>query len=57
MPPLRRVIGEYKTLMAKMAEDRTDKDSNGVVKETTRKKFKLLCDISIPCALTCFRPS
>ena len=56
LSPLKRVIGEYKTLLLKMSEDRFNKDSKAAAQETDRKNYNLLSDISVPCALSCFLP-
>lgn len=50
LEPLKRVMGEYKTLIAKMCQDAAVKEPELTVKQTTaresaRQNYELLCDI------------
>ena len=61
LDPLRRVLGEYKTLIAKMCEDSNLKEHEMTSKqasacESARLNYALLCDIGTLVALPCLMP-
>ena len=56
LEPLKRVLGEYKTLIAKMCEDVAVKDLQPKAREATEKakrNLNLMCDVGILLALPC----
>jgi hypothetical protein len=56
LEPLKRVLGEYKTLIAKMCEDAAIKDPEPKAKEVIEKakyNLNLLCDVDTLLALPC----
>jgi len=61
LEPLKRVMGEYKTLVAKMCEDAAVKEpeltaKQAAAKETARRNYDLLCDVGTMFALPCLMP-
>lgn len=61
LAPLRRVMGEYKTLIAKMCEDATVKEpemthKEMAARESARRNYDLLCDVGTLLALPCVMP-
>jgi hypothetical protein len=61
LEPLRRIMDEYKTLIAKMCEDDVVKKlyltvKQAAAKETTRLNCDLLCDVGTLLALPCLMP-
>ena len=61
LDPLKRVMGEYKALVATMCEDSAVKEpqltaKQAAAKETTRHNYDLLCDIGTLLALPCLMP-
>jgi hypothetical protein len=59
LEPLKRVLGEYKTLIAKMCEDAVVKDPEPKAKEATEKakrNLDVLCDVGTLLALPCILP-
>jgi hypothetical protein len=62
LEPLRRVMGEYKTLIVKMCKDIAVMEPALISKQTTSRKSakyncNLLCDVgtllALPCVLRC----
>jgi hypothetical protein len=56
LEPLKRVLGEYKTLIAKMCEDAAVKDPEPKVTEKAKHNLDLLCDVGTLLALPCILP-
>jgi hypothetical protein len=61
LEPLRRVMGEYKTLIVKMCEDVAVKEPTLTSKQvasrkSTKHNCDLLCDVGILLALPCVLP-
>jgi hypothetical protein len=59
LEPLKRVLGEYKTLIAKMCEDAAVKDLEPKAREAIEKakhNLDLLCDVGTLLALPCILP-
>jgi hypothetical protein len=59
LEPLIHILGEYKTLIAKMCEDAVAKDPEPKAKEVTEKakhNLDLLCDVGTLLALPCILP-
>ena len=61
LDPLKRVMGEYKALVATMCEDSVVKapqltTKQAATKETARHNYDLLCDIGTLLALPCLMP-
>jgi hypothetical protein len=61
LEPLKRVLGEYKTLIVKMYEDAVVKQPEMTVKQTAaresaRSNYDLLCDVGTLLALSCILP-
>ena len=59
--PLRRIMGEYKTLLAKMCEDVVVKEpemthKQMAVRESACRNYDLLCDVGTLLALPCLMP-
>jgi hypothetical protein len=61
LEPLKRILGEYKTLIVKMCEDAAVKEPALTPKQATSKEFAkhkcdFLCDIGTLLALPCVLP-
>ena len=61
LDPLKRVMGEYKTLIVKMGEDAAVKLPSLIAKqaaarESARLNYDLLCDVGTLLGLSCFMP-
>ena len=61
LEPLKRVMGEYKTLVVKMCEDAAVKEpeltaKQAAAREAARQNYDLLCDVGTLLALPCLMP-
>jgi hypothetical protein len=61
LDPLRRIMGEYKTLLVKMCDDAAVKEPEltarqRAAKDSARQNYSLLCDLGTLLSLSCFLP-
>lgn len=54
LSPLKRVMVEYKTMIAKMAEDRNYNDAIAKARKVACKNFAILRDVLVPMAMALF---
>jgi hypothetical protein len=56
LSPLQRVMSEYRTIVAKLAEDNQDPEQSNMQQSAAKQQRALVLDIIVPVALSCFLP-